>query len=106
MQLSTHRHVVLNTDRTDTAVEALPTFHRVVDCFCKGDRKVIEGSDGADVNDVLAITMMSVGIVVRRQDGKRATNRNVDIIWFPDVPTTTFFANEDVVAYAGDFPVL
>ena len=88
---NSRRRAVLKVDRTKTAAEAMPKFQHAVNSFRAGA-------------DVLAITMMSVGIVVRGQDGKRATNRNVDIIWFPDVPTTTFFANEDIVAYAGDWP--
>ena len=94
------RHVVVKIDRTATAAEAMPTFQRVVDLFRRGDPTF----SGAGANDVLAITMMGVGIVVRRPDGKRATSRNVDITWFPDVPGTTFFANEDVAAYVGDWP--
>lgn len=103
MRINGRRRVV-KIDRTETAAEAMPTFQRAVHCFCEGGPKVMECFGGADADDVLAITMMSVGIVVRRQDGKRATNRNVDIIWFPHLPRTTFFANEDVVAYVGDWP--
>jgi hypothetical protein len=95
-----NRHVIVKIDRTETAAEALPMFQSVVDLFRKGDPTF----NGANSNEVLAITMMSVGIVVRRPDGKRATHRNVDIVWFPDVPGTTFFTNEDVVAYLGDWP--
>jgi hypothetical protein len=99
---NSQRHVIVKIDRTETAAEALPMFQSVVDHFRKGEPEF----NGVAANEVLAITMMSVGIVVRQEDGKRATNRNVDIVWFPDVPGTTFFTNEDVVAYLGEFPVL
>lgn len=94
------RHFIVKIDRTETAAEALPMFQSVVDLFSEGEPEF----NGVDANEVLAIAMMSVGIVVRRPDGKRATHRNVDIVWFPDVPGTTFFTNEDVVAYLGDWP--
>lgn len=97
---NSQRHVIVHIDRTETAAEALPMFQSVVDLFKEGEPTF----SGADANEVLAITMMSVGIVVRHEDGKRATNRNVDIVWFPDVPGTTFFTNEDVVAYVGEWP--
>jgi hypothetical protein len=97
---NSQRHVIVKVDRTDTAAEAMPMFQSVVDHFRQGEPDF----NGVAANEVLAITMMSVGIVVRRPDGKRATNRNVDIVWFPDVPSTTFFANEDVVAYVGEWP--
>lgn len=100
-KLST-RHVILKVDRTETAAEALPTLQRAVHSFNEDAETVT--AHGADRDDVLAITMLNVGIVVRQPDGKRATNRNVDILWFSDVPGTTFFANEDVVAYLGEWP--
>ena len=100
---------ILKVDRQPTAAAPTPLFMNAIARF---KANCTDWSSGLDVPDptkvdrvsVFAVMMMRVGIVIRRKDGKRASQKPVDLIWFPSSPDTVFFANKDMVAYAGEIP--